>query len=155
MSMITAEARGAWHELERLLRPYLARRMASAADIDDALQEIFVKLHEALPGLRDSERFGPWVYRVANSVVVSRARARSRAPLVAFSPDHHDAPLADDSQALDDLQADLARCVALFVSRLASPYREAITLTELQGLSQKDAAELLGLSLSGLKSRVQ
>lgn len=34
-------------------------------------------------------------------------------------------------------------------------YREAITLTELQGMTQKDAAEMLGISLSGMKSRVQ
>jgi RNA polymerase sigma-70 factor (ECF subfamily) len=41
------------------------------------------------------------------------------------------------------------------VSRLPSPYREAITLTELRGLTQKDAAEKVGVSVSGMKSRVQ
>ena len=41
------------------------------------------------------------------------------------------------------------------MARLPSPYREAITLTELQGLTQKDAAEMMGVSLSGMKSRVQ
>jgi len=41
------------------------------------------------------------------------------------------------------------------VARLPSPYREAVTLTELQGLTQKEAAEMVGVSLSGLKSRVQ
>jgi len=46
-------------------------------------------------------------------------------------------------------------CVALFVAPLPSPYREAITLTELQGLTQKEAAEMVGTSLSGMKSRVQ
>ncbi len=38
---------------------------------------------------------------------------------------------------------------------LPSPYREALTLTELEGLTQKEAAEMLGISLSGMKSRVQ
>ena len=45
--------------------------------------------------------------------------------------------------------------LAVFVAALPSPYREAMTLTELQGMSQKDAAEMLGISLSGMKSRVQ
>jgi RNA polymerase sigma-70 factor (ECF subfamily) len=45
--------------------------------------------------------------------------------------------------------------VALFVARLPSPYREAITLTELEGLTQREAAEMLGISVSGMKSRVQ
>jgi RNA polymerase sigma-70 factor (ECF subfamily) len=41
------------------------------------------------------------------------------------------------------------------VQRLASPYREAITLTELDGLTQVAAAAQLGISASGMKSRVQ
>jgi RNA polymerase sigma-70 factor (ECF subfamily) len=49
----------------------------------------------------------------------------------------------------------LAQNIAVFVAALPSPYREAITLTELQGMSQKDAADMLGISLSGMKSRVQ
>lgn len=49
----------------------------------------------------------------------------------------------------------LARSVGPFIAMLPSPYREALTLTELQGLTQKEAAERVGISLSGMKSRVQ
>lgn len=150
--MIGTEARGAWKELERHLRPYLARRVASAADIDDLLQDIFVRLHQGLSTLHDEERFGGWVYRIANNAVIDKARQRARAPLV----DSKDEPPAvANDEAAERLQSDLAECVALFVGRLPSPYREAITLTELEGLSQKEAAEMLGASLSGMKSRVQ
>ena len=38
---------------------------------------------------------------------------------------------------------------------LPSPYREALTLTELEGMTQKEAAAMLGTTLSGMKSRVQ
>jgi RNA polymerase sigma-70 factor (ECF subfamily) len=150
--MIGPEARGAWQELEQRLRPYLARRVASSADIDDLLQDIFVRMHQSLASLRDEERFGGWVYRIARSAIVDRARRRARAPqLVAEVPE----PNTPSDAAEDQLQAELAECVALFVSRLPSPYRSAVTLTELEGLTQKEAAEMLGLSLSGLKSRVQ
>jgi RNA polymerase sigma-70 factor (ECF subfamily) len=44
--------------------------------------------------------------------------------------------------------------VTVFVARLPSPYREAITLTELQGATQKSAAEMLNVPLTTLKSRV-
>jgi len=152
--MIGPEARGAWKELERHLRPYLARRVASAADVDDLLQDIFVRLHQGLGSLRDDERFGGWVYRVANSAIVDKARQGARAPRVE--------PLVElaagarqRSDHDEQLQSDLGECVALFVGRLPSPYREAVTLTELEGLSQKDAADMLGISLSGMKSRVQ
>ncbi len=152
--MIGSEARGAWDELERRLRPYVVRRVASPADVDDILQEIFVRMQRGLAGLRDDERFGGWVYRIAENVIVDHARARTRTPLVAAEKVLDRAAL-DESDDADDLQAALGECVALFVARLPSPYREAITLTELEGLTQKDAADLLGVTLSGMKSRVQ
>jgi len=151
--MIGTEARGAWKELERRLRPYLARRVASAADIDDLLQDIFVRMHQGLGALKDEERFGGWVYRVANSAIVDKARQRARFPQVDTHEDPETSVATDE--AAGQLQSDLGECVALFVARLPSPYREAITLTELEGLPQREAAEMLGISLSGMKSRVQ
>jgi RNA polymerase sigma-70 factor (ECF subfamily) len=152
--MIPTEARGAWSEIENRLRPYVARRVASSADVDDLLQEIFVRMQRGLSELRDGERFGGWIYRIAEHVIIDSARARARNPVVpsAQLPDGCDIESGDD---IDALQSDLGDCVALFVARLPSPYREAITLTELEGLTQKDAAEMLGVSLSGMKSRVQ
>jgi RNA polymerase sigma-70 factor (ECF subfamily) len=41
------------------------------------------------------------------------------------------------------------------IEQLPEPYREAIELTELRGMKQGDAAQLVGISLSGMKSRVQ
>jgi len=46
--MIPPEARGAWNELEARLRPYVTRRVASAVDVDDVLQEIFVRMYRGL-----------------------------------------------------------------------------------------------------------
>ncbi|HET7545243.1 MAG TPA: sigma-70 family RNA polymerase sigma factor [Polyangiaceae bacterium] len=151
--MIGSEARGAFQELERHLRPYLARRVASHADVDDLLQDIFVRLHQSLAALHDEERFGAWVYRIAHNAIVDQARRRARTPIAESRDDLEAGPAADSAD--DQLRSDLGECVALFVGRLPSPYREAITLTELEGLSQKEAADMLGISHSGLKSRVQ
>jgi RNA polymerase sigma-70 factor (ECF subfamily) len=110
-------------------------------------------MHQGLGSLRDEERFGGWVYRIANSAIIDKARQSARSPHASSSDD---VAIGAPAEADDGgLQSDLGECVALFVSRLPSPYREAITLTELQGLTQKQAAEMLGISLSGLKSRVQ
>jgi RNA polymerase sigma-70 factor (ECF subfamily) len=152
--LIPAEARGAWRELEAKLRPYVARRVPSQADVDDVLQETLVRMHRGLATLADDERFGSWAYRVAKNAITDHQRARARHPLI----ESHTEGVPDEvpSDALDEnLEAELAECVALFVARLPSPYREAITLTELEGLTQKDAADMLGVSVSGMKSRVQ
>jgi RNA polymerase sigma-70 factor (ECF subfamily) len=152
--MIGPEARGAWHELERHLRPYVARRVAAPDEVDDVVQDIFVKLHQSLGSIKDDESFGGWVYRIARNTLIDRGRvkARGRAMLSGDMVAAQDVPPPNDEA--DQLRAELGECVALFVSRLPSPYREAITLTELQGLAQKDAAQLLGVSLPALKSQV-
>lgn len=152
--MITGEARGAWRELEARLRPYVARRVASPCDVDDVVQEVFVKIHRGLGDLRDDESFGGWVYKIAARAVHDHGRSRARHPLAATGSAADEEPVLGPS-AQDDLQADLGECIALFVARLSSPYREAITLTDLEGLTQREAAEMLGVSVSAMKSRVQ
>jgi RNA polymerase sigma-70 factor (ECF subfamily) len=156
-AVIGTEARGAWRELEARLRPYVARRVPSSADVDDILQEVFVRMHRGLGDLRDGERFGGWVYRIAAHAITDSARARARNPVPSQPADaaaQADVAIAAIDDA-EDLESSLGECVALFVARLPSPYREAVTLTELEGLTQQAAADMLGISLSGMKSRVQ
>jgi RNA polymerase sigma-70 factor (ECF subfamily) len=152
--MITGDARAsAHHELEARLRPFVARRV-SPSDVDDVLQEIFLRVQRGLNGIRDDERFGSWVYRIARNAIADQRRARARHPLAREEGPDPAAPEVEPegSSSAEEL---LALAVVPFVAMLPSPYREAITLTELEGLTQKQAAEMLGISLSGVKSRVQ
>jgi RNA polymerase sigma-70 factor (ECF subfamily) len=143
-----------WSDVAARLRPFLARRVAPA-EIDDVLQDVLLRLQRGLPGLRDEERFTSWLFQIARNSVVDHLRVRARHPLT-----DADAPelAAEPSDAGDDDRAaarSLARCVSLFVARLPSPYREAVTLVELDGLTAREAAEMVGVSVSGMKSRVQ
>jgi len=150
--VIDPSARGAWRDLDAKLRPFVARRVASA-DIDDVVQDVFLRMQRGLQGLRDDERFGPWVYQVARSAITDHQRKAAKHVVV--DPEGlEEQPLEIDE---DDrrVEEELASYVAPFVAMLPSPYREALTLTELEGLTQKQAAEMLGVSLSGMKSRVQ
>ena len=153
--MIEPAARGAWRDLEAKLRPFVARRVRPAADVDDVVQDVFLRMQRGLAGLRDDERFGPWVYQVARSAIADHGRMRTR-HRVASDDAPEQAAAETDEQPLDDSVArGLAMYVAPLVAMLPSPYREALTLTELEGLTQRDAAAMLGVSLSGMKSRVQ
>lgn len=150
--MIDSVARGAWRELEAKLRPFIARRLRSEVDVDDVLQDVFLRMQRGLPALRDEERFGPWVYSVARSAIVDHQRASAKHRVV-DDDTHSEQPFEppDEHTAHEDLAAYMAPFVAL----LESPYREALTLVELEGLTQKEAAQMLDVSVSGMKSRVQ
>ena len=149
--MISADARCAHDELSARLRPFVARRVSSS-DVDDVLQEVFVRMHKGLAGLSNEQRFGPWVYQVARNAIVDHHRDRARHPLAGGEVE-----LPDEGGDADEnaVECQLAMYVAPFVAMLPSPYREALTLTELEGMTQKQAAEMLGISVSGMKSRVQ
>lgn len=151
--MITEDARRAHQDLEERLRPYVSRRVAPT-EVEDVLQDVFLRLQGALPELRDEERFAPWLYRIAKSAIVESHRQRARHPLPA-SDEPLELATEPDSNEPSGLEQVLAAYAVARIARLPSPYREALTLTEIEGFTQKAAADALGISLSGVKSRVQ
>lgn len=148
-------SRAAWDALEAKLRPFIARRVAASADVDDVLQEVLLRLHRSAGGVRDDERFGPWVFQVARNAVVDHHRARSRHPVAREDATPEEADESAEVARDHDAEALLAMSVVPFVACLPSPYREAITLTELEGRSVREAAELCGVSETAMKSRVR
>jgi RNA polymerase sigma-70 factor (ECF subfamily) len=152
--VIDATARGNWTDLRTQLRPFVGRRVHAPADIDDVLQDIFLRMQKGIVALRDDERFAPWVLGVARSAIVDHhRRAQRHGPSEQSSEEEADTSW--DDSADNCVEQELATHVAPFVAALPSPYREALVLTELEGLTQKAAAGMLGVSLSTMKSRVQ
>lgn len=153
--MITPEERGSWSALAAHLRPFVARRIASEADVEDVIQDVLLRMHRSAASLSDDERFGPWVYRIARSAIADHGRSRERHPLTPGDGLSDDIPAEPPEEASRGVETELGRYVAALLETLPEPYREALVLTEIAGLSQRDAAVSLGLSVSGMKSRVQ
>jgi RNA polymerase sigma-70 factor (ECF subfamily) len=136
------------------LRGFVARRVASD-DVDDLLQEIFLRLAARRDVLDEVEHVSGWLHRVARNAIIDHHRARSRtAANVPGAPEALDEEPAAAADA-EPSGHELARCLSPIVERLAEPYRTALLLTDLEGLSQSEAALREGISLSGMKSRVQ
>lgn len=149
--MIDPGARFAVRELEMKLKPFIAKRVRAAADVDDIVQDVFLRMQRSVGTLREEQSFGAWVYQIARHAIVDHQRARARHPLSDVEVAESAAEVRDETE----VHCELAGYLTPFVATLPSPYREAITLTEIEGLTQKDAAQMLGVSLSGMKSRVQ
>ncbi len=81
-----------------------------------------------------------------------RARQRRDGRADALDIDLPDETSSEDVRASE---AELAPCLTPMVGRLNEPYREAIELTSVHGLTQAEAAKRAGVSVSGMKSRVQ
>jgi RNA polymerase sigma-70 factor (ECF subfamily) len=146
-----------WKELHDGLFSFVRRRVDSDPDAEDILQEIFVRIHTNLQGVKDSESIHAWVYQIARNAIADHYRARKQ---VAHAARAAAAVTRDEPPfETDDLEpqapAELAGCMRPLLDGLPDAYAEAIELTELGDLTQKAAAQRLGLSVSGMKSRVQ
>ncbi len=145
-----------YHQLHQGLLAFVRRRVASNADAEDIVQDIFVRIHTHSAALEEAQSASGWIHRVARNAVVDHHRARGAAQraVVALARE----PLVwqtERSQAQDDAAQELAGCIRPFVELLGEEQRQALMLTDLGTLSQKEAALQAGVSVSGMKSRVQ
>ena len=145
-----------WAEFAPPLRGFLARRVPPGVDADDLVQEVFLRVIRHAGTLRSTDRPEAWLFQIARNALRDSLRARQRRD-GRNDPLEGDDDLAVDPGAAPDraAEAELAPCLTSMVVRLPEPYRTAMRLTTLEGTSQADAARQLGISNSGMKSRVQ
>jgi RNA polymerase sigma-70 factor (ECF subfamily) len=144
-----------WRDLVRAVRSYVGRRVTNPEDRDDLVQDVMLRIHGGLAGLKAQDKPGPWIYGIAHNVVIDHWRRKGRPTPVPI--EDAEATLGEIAAIVndgDDLQQTVAAYVADQVTGLESPYRETLTLTELKGMKYADAADTLGISLAAVKSRV-
>lgn len=116
---------------------------------EDLLQEMLLAIHRSLPALRDPERLGPFVFRVAHNrgvTHVTREHARRRrapAPIADCEADPEERMIAREG----------GERLAAAIRSLPLSYRQPITLV-LEGLSYAEIAEALGIGISNVGVRV-
>jgi RNA polymerase sigma-70 factor (ECF subfamily) len=151
-----------WEELHGNLRAFVGRRVGNPADVDDLVQRVLLQIVKGVDSLRDLSRLHAWVYRTARNVIVDYYRAAPpRHELMVGSAEDVDttagaagqvsAEREDESTAV----AELARCLQPMLRQLSREYREAVVRTDLDGVAQYIVAKEAGVTVSGMKSRVQ
>jgi RNA polymerase sigma-70 factor (ECF subfamily) len=143
-----------WAEFAPPLRAFLARRVPPGVDAEDLVQDVFLRVIRHLGTLRATDRPEAWLFQIARNALRDTLRARLRRDGRTDALDT-DVPATPDAAGERAAEAELAPCLTGMIGRLAEPYRSAITLTSLQGLTQTAAATHAGISISGMKSRVQ
>jgi len=147
---MTPSTHDVWTAFSAGLLRFIRKRVANEHDAEDVLQDVFVKIHQRIDQLQDAEKLPAWVFQIARRAVIDYYRARSSTPEQAEVPDE----LAE-RRAPEPVSAEVADCLTPMVERLPEPYRQAVVMTELEGRTQRELADSLGLSVSGAKSRVQ
>jgi len=156
-----AHAQEIWQQIHNGLRAFIAKRMVDEAAAEDLSQEVFVRMQRGLDGLKDQRRLISWIYQIARHAIIDHYRApgrRREMPAgLATDLEAHQSSSTRTTATEDSgqLRTELAGCLRPMIERLSGEYRQAVILIDLEGLTQQEAAVQLGLSLSGMKSRVQ
>ena len=145
-----------WREVLAQLRAFVRRRIADPERAEDLVGEILLRVHQNLASLDDRERLPNWVFRVARNAVIDEYRraGRAREQLAGSAEAAWPEPSADADNP-DDVLEELSRCLRPLLTGLAPEQRRAVEMIDLDGLTQASAARREGVSLSGMKSRVQ
>lgn len=145
MSVTTEQV---WTSFRTRLLAYIRARSRTPQDAEDILQDVFVKVHRRVATLEDDANLASWLYRVTHNAIIDHYRRKHPIPtdvdpVVAVEDD---IPIAEQT---------LAPFLDILIADLPGRYREAIALTELEGITQAEMGRRLGMSPSGAKSRVQ
>jgi len=141
-----------WNEFSGQIRGYLLGKVKQKDDAEDLLQEIFIKIHSRLGDLKDEKKLAPWIYQIVRNSLTDYYRKNH----LETSEFDEESSVTDSVEPPDDIySACVTGCLKVFIDRLPDKYKKPLVQSDIKGLKQKDIAEQMNLSYSGLKSRVQ
>ncbi len=140
-----------WEEFSVPLKRYIMKHVQDQHDAEDILQEIFCKITHSMSHLKNENKLQSWVYQITRNAIIDYYRSRK---VVVVLPQMFES-MIDESATEGGAADEITLCIRKMIDHLPDKYRQAIILTEFEGLTQKELADELGMSLSGAKSRVQ
>jgi RNA polymerase sigma-70 factor (ECF subfamily) len=147
---------------QRKLGRLLSRFIRDPSEVEDVMQEAFIKAYRALPAFRGDSAFYTWLYRIGiNTAKNYLAALRRRAP-TSTEIDAEEAEGYDDGERLRDLNTpenmllskEVADAVNASMEELPQELRTAIQLREMEGMSYEDIARIMNCPIGTVRSRI-
>ncbi|MFE7741782.1 sigma-70 family RNA polymerase sigma factor [Nocardia sp. NPDC057455] len=145
-----------WRRFSSDLRAFIARRVSRPQDAEDILSIVFLRMAKSLDNLREQDRLLGWMYAITRNAITDYYRSaphRRELPVDAIP----DKPLTGENELDTDAAAEkeLASCLAPMLARLPAEQAAAVRMVDLDARTHTAAAVEAGISVSGMKSRVQ
>jgi RNA polymerase sigma-70 factor, ECF subfamily len=139
-----------WAEFNKELKVFILNKTRNAADTDDILQDVFIKVIHNIDKLNKAENMRGYLYGMVRNAINDYFRSKSKE----LKMDEFAFAISEaESESLNTTIAEC--CIKPFIEKLPPNYKQALLISEFQNISQKEMAEKLNISYSGAKSRVQ
>ena len=152
---------------QRALYNLCLRMLASSEAAEDATQEAFIAAYRAIDRFRGgasapgrSAGFRAWLFRIGVNACYDELRRRRARPALSLDEPRGESgrvrEIENPGPALDEIAetAELGRAIQEALSALPSDQRLAIVLCDVQGLDYAEIAQVMGVSLGTVKSRI-
>ena len=153
---------------DELVRTYNAsifhvayRMLGDTAESSDVVQEIFIKVFRNIGSFKGEAALKTWIFRIALSEILNRLRwwkSRHRSSTVSLDdqPNGHEHYVPDSGPSPEEMLESKEREVAIqeALAKLSSEHRSIIVLRDIEGFSYTEIADVLGISLGTVKSRL-
>lgn len=143
---------------------YVSRMLGDPSEAEDVTQEAFVRAYRSLPRFRGASSFHTWLYRIASNLAIDVVRKRKRTEIASVSLDEplesddgeYEREVADEGGGPEAASGTRETQIAVrrAIMELPEKLRDVMVLYELQGESYEDIAEILGVPLGTVKSRL-
>lgn len=146
----------------RKLGRLLSRMVRDQTEVEDVVQESFIKAYRALPNFRGDSAFYTWLYRIGINTAKNYLVSMGRRPQVIQDVEIEDAENFEDANELRTnetpestlMTKEIAQTVNDTVASLPVELREAITLREIEGLSYEEIATIMACPIGTVRSRI-
>lgn len=143
---------------ERKILRFGKRFLSDEEDIQDIVQEIFIKVYANMQNFDASQRFSPWIYRIAHNEFVNAVKKKNREKIYFFDfdvdtifPQTAVQETTDEEINKQDIRQTLDNCLG----KLDVKYREPLILYYFEDMSYKDIASILQIPISTVGVRLQ
>lgn len=152
-----------WASFQAGVRRLVLRKVSATDDVDDIVQDIFVRIHTGAEQIRDSEKVESWVFGIARRAIADYYRAEYRKPetetlesgMTGSWGDEQRTASVGEHEGDHTVHEEVLSWLEPTIKHLPEKYARAVRLSDIEGRSQKEIASELGLSYTATKSRIQ
>jgi RNA polymerase sigma-70 factor (ECF subfamily) len=137
--------------LTRYGRKFLSRQ----EDIEDIVQDIFMRTFQNIQSFNPAERLSPWLYRIAHNAFVNELRRRGKMPLLIDFDTLFSHPAYEDPAESERDQRDMRALIDRGLKTLPPKYREVLVLHYFEELPYRDIADVLQVPIGTVGIRLK